>query len=320
MPLEQNHIANFLKDKNNSNPRHKSELFNLLRDRIEELCEICSKDRIRNVLNPMCYHRFLIGLRLLNGLGIEDQPKFCYNVHKDIVFRDFRNKTVIYKPNDAYLYLIDFFDNFFHGGYRRLNLMFAKKDFKAVKKSFDDRINNRDENFQYQLTDDENFMVFKYDEKIHVIFIKENYALCNATREYVKDLELLFGLCKLFARIYFPEIKLKLIQTNCVEIKTIIPKETLQNISATEPKDEDSKRDKYIWNVFPSELDTLSQFSKEINIYLDKKKNLAIRLHIGIESEGILNRPKRFLLRYRDLRLIFNILYRLYNDFYILHI
>jgi adenylate kinase family enzyme len=105
-----------------------------------------------------------------------------------------------------------------------------------------------------------------------------------------------------------------------VEIKTIIPKETLQNISSTEPTEEDSKRDKYIWNVFPSELDTLSQFSKEINIYLDKKKDLVIRLHIGIESESILNRPKHSLLRYRDLRLIFNILYRLYNDFYILHV
>jgi ribosome maturation factor RimP len=111
-----------------------------------------------------------------------------------------------------------------------------------------------------------------------------------------------------------------LIPTNCVEIKTIIPKETLLKISTTEPADEGSKRDKYIWNVFPSELDTLSQFSKEINIYLDKKKNLAIRIHLSIESEGILNRSKRAILRYRDLRLIFNILYRLYNDFYILHV
>ncbi len=318
MPLEQDHIANFLKD--NSNPRHKSELFNLLRDRIETLCEICSKDRIRNVLNPMCHHRFLIALRILNGLGIEDQPEFCYGVHKDIVFRDFRNKTVIYKPNDAYLYLIDFFDDFFHGDYRKLTKFFSKKDFKEANKIFDDRINNRDEHFQYLLTDDKNFMVFKYEDKIHVAFIKENYALCNATRENITDLELLFGLCKLFARIYFPEIKLKLIPTKCVEIKTIIPKETLQKISVTEPTDEGSKRDRYIWNVFPDELDTLSQFSKEINIYLNKKKDLVIRLHIGIESEGILNRSKRNLLRYRDLRLIINILYRLYNDFYVLHV
>jgi hypothetical protein len=218
------------------------------------------------------------------------------------------------------LYLIDFFDDFFHGDYRKLTKFFSKKDFKEANKIFDDRINNRDEHFQYLLTDDKNFMVFKYEDKIHVAFIKENYALCNATREYITDLELLFGLCKLFARIYFPEIKLKLIPTNCVEIKTVIPKETLQKISVTEPTDEGSKRDKYIWNVFPDELDTLSQFSKEINIYLDKKKDLVIRLHIGIESEGILNRSKRNLLRYRDLRLIFNIFYRLYNDFYVLHV
>jgi hypothetical protein len=177
---------------------------------------------------------------------------------------------------------VDFFDVFFHGDYRKLNKFFSKKDFKGANKIFDDRINNRDENFQYLLTDDQNFMIFKYDEKIHVCFIAKNYALCNANRENICNLELLFGLCKLFARIYFPEVKLKLNQSNSVEIKIIIPKDALLKFSKIPPIDEDSKSDNYIWNVFPGELETLSQFCKEINIYLDSKDNLAIKLHIGV--------------------------------------
>ena len=319
MPLQPEHIDKFLEEEIDT--KIKNELLELLKKRIDNLCfKECEIDRIQCTLTPLCTRRTLLKLRLLNGLTIEDQPDFCYSVHKNIIFRDFRNKTVIYKPNDAYLYLVDFFDVFFHGDYRKLNKFFSKKDFKGANKIFNDRINNRDEDFQYLLTDDQNFMIFKYGEKIHICFIAKNYALCNANRENITNLELLFGLCKLFARIYFPEVKLKLNQSNSVEIKTIIPKDALLRISKTPPEDEDSKRDNYIWNVFPGELDALSQYCKEINIYIDKKENLAIKLNIGVVPEVHMNKSSSALLRYRDLRLIFNILYRLYNDFYILHV
>ncbi|MFX1287476.1 MAG: hypothetical protein ACFFFY_02805 [Promethearchaeota archaeon] len=319
MPLQPEHIEKFLEEEIDF--KFKSELLELLRKRIDNLCfKECEIDRIQCTLTPLCTHRALLKLRLLNGLSIEDQPSFCYSVHKNIIFRDFRNKTVIYKPNDAYLYLVDFFDVFFHGDYRQLNKFFSKKDFKAAKKIFDDRINNRDEDFQYLLTENQKFMLFKYDEKIHVCFITENYALCNATRENITDLEILFGLCRLFARIYFPEVELKLNHSNCVEITSIIPKDALLKISNTAPADEDSKRDNYIWNIFPGELDALSQFCKEINIFIDNKENLAIKLNIGVVPKVRMNRFSNASLRYRDLRLIFNILYRLYNDFYILHV
>ncbi len=319
MPLQPEHLDKFLEEEIDT--KFKSELLELLRKRIDNLCfKECEIDRIQCTLTPLCTHRALLKLRLLNGLTIEDQPTFCYSVHKNIIFRDFRNKTVIYKPNDAYLYLVDFFDVFFHGDYRKLNKFFSKKDFKGANKIFDDRINNREEDFQYLLTDDQNFMIFKYDDKIHVCFITENYALCNANRENISDLELLYGLCKMFAQIYFPEVELKLNHSNCVEITTIIPKDALSRISKTPPTDENSKLDNYIWNVFPGELDALSQFCKEINIYLDKKGNLAIKLNIGVVPEVRMNRYSSALLRYRDLRLVFNIIFRLYNDFYILHV
>ncbi len=309
MPLQPEHIAKFLDE--DVDVKFKTELLELLRKNIDRLCfKECEIDRIQCTLTPLCTRRTLLKIRLLSGLTIEDQPNFCYSVHKNIIFRDFRNKTVIYKPNDAYLYLIDFFDVFFHGDYRKLHQFFSKGDFKGAGKIFKDRIKNRDENFRYLLTKDREFMLFKYDEKIHVCFINENYALCNANRENITDLKLLFGLCKLFSQIYFPEVKLNLILDERVEITIFIPKETLSSISNEIPENEDNKRDNYIWNDFASDLDVLSQFCEEINIFIDRKQNLAIKLSISGKAE----------IRYRDLRLVFNILFRLYNDFYILHI
>ena len=309
MPLQPEHIAKFLDL--DVDAKFKTELLELLKERIDRLCfKECEIDRIQCTLTPLCTRRTLLKIRLLNGLTLEDQPNFCYSVHKNIIFRDFRNKTVIYKPNDAYLYLIDFFDVFFHGDYRKLHQFFSKGDFKGAGKIFKDRIKNRDENFRYLLTKDREFMLFKYDDKIHVCFINENYALCNANRENITDLKLLYGLCKLFSQIYFPEVKLNSILEEHVEITTFIPKEMLSSISSEIPKNEDSKRDNYIWNDFASDLDVLSQFCEEIKIFIDRKQNLAIELSISGKAE----------IRYRDLRLVFNILFRLYNDFYILHI
>jgi len=319
MPLQPEHIAKFLDE--DVDVKFKTELLEILRERIDRLCfKECEIDRIQCTLTPLCTRRTLLKIRLLNGLTLEDQPNFCYSVHKNIIFRDFRNKTVIYKPNDAYLYLIDFFDVFFHGDYRKLNKFFSKEDFKEANKIFNDRINNRDENFRYLLTKDHEFMIFKYDDKIHVCFINEKYALCNANRENITELKLLFGLCKLFSQIYFPEVKLKYIPDECVEITLIIPKEILSSISNEIPENGDSKRDNYIWNDFPSDLDALSLFCKEINIFIDRRQNLAIKVSISVKAENHKNSILNVTLRYRDLRLVFNILLRLYNDFYILHI
>ncbi len=317
MPLLPEHISSFLDTETDS--KFKSELLDLLNLRINKLCfEECQIDRIQCTLTPLCSRRFLLKLRLLNGLKVEDQPGFCYSVHKNIVLRDFRNKTVVYKPNDSYLYLIDFLDVFFHGDYRKLNKYFTKQDFKEINKVFNDRINNREENFDYLLSEQKKFMIIKYDDKLHVIFIEENYVLCNATRESIKELELLHALTKLFAKIYFPEISLKIIPNDCIELTTMIPKETLFKISKVPPDENSSKKDNYLWNVFPNDIDALCQFAKEINIYYDKLDNLKIKIRIGIESDYYLDKKMKGMLRYRDLRLIFNILYRLYEDFYIL--
>jgi len=308
MPLEPEHINRFLE--NDSDMKTRSELIDLLNKRINKLCfEECQVDRILCTLSPLCSRRFLLKLRILSGLNIEDQPKFCYSVHKNIVLRDFRNKTVVYRPFDAYLYLIDFLDVFFHGDYRKLNKFLSKNEFKEAIKIFDDRINNRDEDFQYLISKEKNYMIFKYGDRIYIIFIEKGYVLCNANRESIISLELLKGLIDLFSKIFFPEVKIRLVPNEHVEVITIIPKATLSEISETPIENEENKKEYYLWNVFPNDLDALSQFCKEINLYIDKRGNFSIKLRIGLDSIN---------LRYRDLRLILNIIFRLYNDFYVL--
>ena len=315
MPLSPEHIVHFLEMELDS--KFQLELLELLKTRIHKLCfEECQIDRIQCTLTPLCTRRFLLKLRLMNGLSIEDQPKFCYSVHKGIVQRDFLNKTVVYKPNDAYLYLIDFLDVFFHGDYRKLNKFLSKKEFKEAIKIFDDRILNRDENFQYILSNNKNFMIFKFEDKIHVLFINENYALCNANRESLTNLELLRSLCDLFARIFFPEVKLKVNPNKNLDMTITVPVDVLKGVSDGPPsKDNDSKIDDYFWEVFPNDLDALSQYCVKVQLSFNRRDDLAIKLILNPNSLGNKSIPT---LRYRDLRLIFNIIFRLYNDFYII--
>ena len=214
MPLDPEDIEKFLE--NTSNDKLNTELLYMLIKRIDRLCfEECEIDRIACTLTPMCTRRFLLRLRIKNNLTIDEIPKFCYNVQKNTINRDFYQKTVVYKPFDAYLYLIDFLDVFFHGDYRKLNKFISFKNWDEVLKIFNERI-ERGENFQYQLT--ENFIVFKYGERIHVIFINKKYALSNANKENIVSLEILYSLCELNRRLFFPDFKVKYYPLKFVKI------------------------------------------------------------------------------------------------------
>ncbi|MFX0142370.1 MAG: hypothetical protein ACFFDN_52505, partial [Candidatus Hodarchaeota archaeon] len=245
MPLQPDHILKYLN--NESDTKINSELIDILRKRIDKLCfEECQIDRIQCTLTPLCEKRHLLKLRIKSGLNVDDLPKFCYSVHKGVIERFFRNKTIIYRPYDAYLYLIDFVDVFFHGDYRKLNKFISFNKWEDAFKIFDDRIHNRDENFDYLKTD--NYLIFKFEDRIHVVFLNEKYVLCNANRENVTSLELLSGICQLYAEIYFPEVKLKLIRSKYVEVTLKIPYDVLTKISQV-PSNNDSKADKYFWNT-----------------------------------------------------------------------
>ncbi len=315
MPLQPEHILNYLA--NESETKYKSDLIDLLMNRIDKLCfEECQIDRIQCTLTPLCARRFLLKLRIKNGLTLEDLPKFCYSVHKGVIERDFRNKTVVYRPYDAYLYQIDFLDIFFHGDYRKLNKFISFQKWKDALKIFDDRIQNRNENFKYILMN--NYMIFKYDDRIHVIYINEKYVLCNANRENIVSLELLLGLIILFAQIYFPEVSMKLIPSEYVSVSTMVPHDVLIKIKDKPPEDNDSKADNYFWNVFAEDLDALTQYCEEIHLQMDDNENLEIILNISVESNNYVEHNKRLPLRFRDLRLIFNFITRIYNDYYII--
>ncbi len=315
MPLQPNHIAHFLD--NESDTKFKSELLDLLNKRIRTLCfEECERDRIVCTLTPLCSRRFLLKLRIKNGLSIDDLPKFCYSVHKGVIERDFRNRTIVYRPYDSYLYIIDFLDVFFHGDYRKLNKFINFKKWDEVLKIFDDRINNRNENFNYILTD--NYLIFKFGDRIHVLFLNENYVLCNANREDIESIELLYNLCRLYARIYFPEINLNLISSKYVKITVKIPYDVLKQVKTEPSQDDDSKADLYFWNTFREDLNALTQYCDEIQLQMDKNQNLEITLSISLLTNNYSEDEKRIPLRFRDLRLILNFITRIYTDYYII--
>ncbi|MFX0072787.1 MAG: hypothetical protein ACFFAO_17025 [Candidatus Hermodarchaeota archaeon] len=315
MPLEPKHVINFLED--STNDKFNSELLDLLIKRINRLCfEECQIDRIQCTLTPLCTRRFLLKMRIKNGLTLDDLPKFCYSVQKNIVLRDFRGKTVVYKPFDAYLYLVDFLDIFFHGDYRKLNKFISFKNWDDALKIFEERIKNG-ENFRYYLK--HNYMIFKFDDRIHIISIDENYVLCSANRENIATLELLAAICEFYNKLYFPEVKVKLVPNKFVEITTILPKDIVKSISEAPVMEENpSKKDHYFWNVFYEDLETMMVLCEEIHLKMDWNNNLLVKLCINLETNNINENGKRNPLRFRDLRLMLNFIQRLYNEFYVI--
>lgn len=319
MPLNNGDILKFIEDP--SNEKNTEELMELLIKRIDRLCfEQCQVDRIACTLTPMCSRRFLLRLRIKNGLKFDDLPKFCYSIHKGIVERHLRGKTVIYHPHDAYLYIIDFFDVFFHGDYRKLNKLITFKKWDDAFKIFNNRINNQQENFKYLLTKQEHYLIFMFEERIHVLLIDENIALCNANREEIHSLELLHGLLSYYIHLHFPDVLVKYVPKKLVEILIRIPHEVISSISQEAPGTDGSKIDKYFWDGFADDVDGLSEKCEEINLSFDFIGNLQIQLNITTSSNRYNTFYKNIPLRYRDLRIVFNFIKRIYQEYYILHL
>ncbi|MHA1273898.1 MAG: hypothetical protein ACTSVV_15130 [Promethearchaeota archaeon] len=312
MPLSPRHIEDFLADE--TNDKLNTELLDLLIKRINQLCfEECQIDRITCTMSPSCSRRFLLKLRIKNGLPREDLPLFCYDIQKKTIMRDFRGKSVIYKPFDAYLYLIDFLDIFFHGDYRKLNKFLTFKEFDKALKIFDDRRENRNENFIYIFTD--NYIVFDYENRIHVIFLEKNYVLCNALRDSIESLELLKAICDLHAKPFFPNIKVNLIPGDSVELSMTIPNKIVLSIEEDKFFHGENKSHSYFWNEFADDLYNITDFCKEINLYFDKNANLKIKLYISLLTNLISRNKKRLKIRFRNLKIIFDFFNRLIEEF-----
>ncbi|MHA1293369.1 MAG: hypothetical protein ACTSQJ_11960 [Promethearchaeota archaeon] len=315
MPLLPDHIIKFLE--HSFNDKTSLELLNLLIKRINQLCfEECQIDRVACTLTPMCTRRFLLKLRIKNGLSVEDLPQFCYSVHKGIIERDFRNKTVVYKPFDAYLYIIDFLDIFFHGDYRKLNKFISFKNFDEAKNIFNYRRNHKNENFDYYFG--KNYIIFKFGERVHIMFLKDNYVLCNANRENIPNLELLYELCRFYNELYFQDVKVNLVHNDSVEIILKIPEDILLKVQKTSPEKVDSKSDLYFWDGFAEDLQFMMQFCKEIKLEMDQYNNLSIKLYIRIEGNNSNVKKEKIALKFRDLKILFNFVNRIYNDYYVI--
>ncbi len=319
MPVKYRHILDFLEDI--SNDKFYSELIDILIKTLNKLCfDECQIDRIQCTLTPLCSRRFLLKLRIKNGLLLEDLPKFCYSVHKNEIFRDFRGKTVVFKPFDAYLYLIDFLDVFYHGDYRKLNQFISLKKWDDTLKIFEDRINLAAEDFLYYLTENQEYIIIKYGERLHIIFTSEKYAICNAKREAISNLEIMYGICNIWQKIYFPEASVKIFSSEFVEISTSIPNDVISKVKSTNEEIEDSDLDKYFWEDFSNDIDTLAHLCKEIHLEINRNTDLEIKLYLSTETNNYIDKKNRLPLRFRDLRTLLEIVSRIYNDYYIIWI
>ncbi|MGV9171976.1 MAG: hypothetical protein ACOC44_19965 [Promethearchaeia archaeon] len=316
MPLEPEHLIDFLNDP--TNERRNADLMDLTIARINKLCfEECQIDRIACTLTPMCTRRFLLKLRMINGLGHEDLPKFCYKAHKNMVQRDFEEKTVIYKPFDSYLYLIDFLDIFFHADYRKLNKFISFKNWEDVLNLLEEKVQKTGV-FNYHLSENKNYFIFLYEEKLHIVFVEEGYVLTNARRESVASLELLKGIFKLFSNLFFPDIKVKQSKNSHITLKTIVPKDIISRVEPFDESKEDSEEFKYFHNIFHTDIGELMHFCERIRLKADRNENLEIKLYLDLLTNNYNERNKQLPLRYRDIFKIKEFLEKLYNNFYIL--
>jgi hypothetical protein len=143
-------------------------------------------------------------------------------------------------------------------------------------------------------------------------------VLCNANREHISDLDLLFGICKLYAEQFFPEIELNLVPSKNVEISVKVPYDVLTKIGEEPMEEHSSKANEYFWNTFWEDLNSLTQYCDEIHLQMDKSQNLEITLSISLLTNNYSEEEKRIPLRFRDLRLILNFITRIYTDYYII--
>jgi len=223
---------------------------------------------------------------------------------------------VVYKPYDAYLYLIDFLDIFYHGDYRKLNQYISFKNYYEVFKIFDERIYKKNEDFNYVATD--NYIIIKYGDRLHIIFLNEKYVLCNARTESINDLELLIGICDLYRKIYFPDVIVKMIGEEYVEITTVIPKDILDKLMMETGENLEAKTTEYFFSTMADDIDALMQYCGGVHVFVGKYGNLKVKIHIGLETNIISEGSDHELIRYRDMRYFLNFVYRLYNEFYVL--
>lgn len=318
MPLEDKQIIQFLT--NPVNERYNSEMIDLLRKEINNLCfKECQVDRITCTLNPMCTRRFLLNMRIKKGLELEELPKFCYNVQKGVIERYLKGRTVVYKPSDSYLFLIDFLDIFFHENYRRLNKFITFKNWEEAEQLLDDA-NEEGQNISYYRT--ENYFIVKYEDEVHVIFLNEGYVLCNADREDIIDTELIKGILDLYSKKDFPEARVESVQNDYIKVRIKIPNDivsSINNIEAAEDLNEESS-EYYFRKEFHQDLFELSSFCSKISLNTNFYDDLIINLIIREKTHKYKENNVQVPLRYRDLKRVIEFLDKLYNRYYVIWI
>jgi replicative DNA helicase len=162
--------------------------------------------------------------------------------------------------------------------------------------------------------------LIKYDDKLHVIFIKEGYVICNANREEIRDLELIKGISNLNSKMSFQETSVRILDDNMVRLMVKIPHDVLTRIKNDQIKEDEEldKPDNYFWNVFHKDLQNLTEHCQKISLIMNNTQDLRIELFLNNDSNNFIDQAKRVPLRFRDLEEVLNFIDKVYNEFYVI--
>lgn len=259
--------------------KQNSELLKKITNDIDALCTKCQQDRIQCTLTPLCSRRFLLKLRIKSGMKLEEVPKFCYRQLVSLIARDKEEKRTLYRPIDAYIFLLDFLAIFFPKHYRSLfkNLSFRKfEEAVDVLESFKKKMK---QNFTYFLTD--NYIIIQFYKKIYIAYLKEQYVCCLVRRDEINDINLLESLILFFSTNY-PHIVVERTPDNSILISLKVFKNNQLDLQKYFNSSNDDPNDEI--PSFLKDMDNISDISHEIKFYFDESDNIDIKLDVNLKT------------------------------------
>ncbi|MBD3351783.1 MAG: hypothetical protein GF364_09890 [Candidatus Lokiarchaeota archaeon] len=206
-----------------------------------------------NVLAPMCRRRFLINVRILAGMDLEELPKFCYSQVVSNVKRYIDKKTTLYTPIDTLIYNQDFFELFFrpisselfdllkNKKLKEADALISRSRLPAIPSNSKSKISNllrnilkrdkmiKEGSFIYDF--DVNYFVIWLDNSLYIADLKKGYTICNAHKKRITSPDILRLILPIYAKGKEFSLDLEINEENNIsKIKIVISGEKLIKI------------------------------------------------------------------------------------------
>jgi len=259
--------------------KQNSELLKKFAGDIDSLCNRCQQDRIQCSITPLCSRRYLLKLRIKSGAKLEDLPKFCYRQLVNMIARFKEKKRTLYKPRDAYIFLLDFLAIFFPKHYRAL---FKSLSFRNYEESIDVLENFRKKNkddFRYLLK--EKHLLIEFNDNLYIVFLKELYVCCILRHEPLYDIDLLEDVI-LFLSTNIPDIVVERTRENSIDVWFRVrnsDQAVLERYFSL--KSEDLKE---FNRSFEKDIGTLTEISDDVRFGIDESNNFNLKLNFKLKT------------------------------------